>query len=98
MRFLALMILLCPVTLAADLPTTQFIVKQTEGPNVTVEPALAPQFLFAAEGAVPPKGDILTCTPRPKTVGKIGETEVTLTELDCGEKGKFLVEKVYFAH
>ena len=98
MRFIALVILLCPLALAADLPTTQFIVKQIEGANVTVEPALAPEFLFAAEGAVPPKGDILTCTPRPRTVGKVGTTEVAVTELDCGEKGKFLVEKVYFAH
>lgn len=98
MRFLALLILLCPVALAADLPTTQFIVKQAEGANVTVEPALAPEFMFAAEGPTPPKGDILTCTPRPKTLGRMGETMMVATELDCGEKGKFLVEKVYFAH
>lgn len=98
MRFLALLVLLCPVAIAADLPTTQFIVKQAECANITVEPTLAPEFMFAAEGTVPPKGDILTCTPKPKTVGKIGEVNVIVTELDCGEKGKFLVEKVYFAH
>jgi hypothetical protein len=98
MRFIVLLILLCPVALAADLPTTQFIVKQSQGANVTVDPTLVPEFLLASEGQSPAKGDILTCTPRAKTVGKIGETPIALTELDCGKGGKFLVEKVYFAH
>lgn len=83
---------------ATHLPSTELKVNAVEGKKVTVQPFLSPQFVLLAEGNVPDKFESMTCIPRPKELGAVNGTKFIGTELDCGDKGKFLVTEVDFLH
>lgn len=83
---------------AGELPSTEVKVNAVNGKHITVQPFFAPQFVLLAEGNVPDKFEAMTCIPRAKEVGSVNGTKFIGTELDCGNKGKFLITEVDFAH
>lgn len=97
--FLILILLLFAMGLQARTERFQFFVKTSDNGNVTVHPVTTPDFLIAEEnGATADRGDVLTCTASPLKVGEEtrSKTPIVLTELNCGQNGKFIVETVYF--